>query len=272
MTTGNEDLKRYVRDKYSAIAKQTNAPNETSCCGSSAKAEPDYTIFSDDYSQTEGYVEEADLGLGCGIPTEGITIPEGSTVLDLGSGAGNDCFVARSMVGETGHVIGVDFAPEMVEKAEANRQKMGYQNVEFFEGDIEALPVNSGTVDVVLSNCVLNLVPEKSKAFREIYRVLNPGGKFSISDIVTDGELPQAFKDQAELYAGCISGALPREQYLDHIREAGFKAIQVDKAKAIQLPDSILEAYLDEDSLKAFKAGKIGITSITVQGTRPENT
>ena len=269
MPTQNEELKRFVRDKYSEIARQTQESNEGSCCGSTAKAEPSYTIFSEDYSQTEGYFEEADLGLGCGIPTEGLTIQEGSTVLDLGSGAGNDCFVARAMVGEQGYVIGVDFSQEMVDKAIANRQKLGYENVSFRLGDIEGLPVADGEVDYILSNCVMNLVPNKAKAFAEVYRSLKPGGVFSISDIVTDGELPKGFKEDASLYAGCIAGALERETYLSHIRSAGFEALTIQKEKQVNIPDSLLQKHLSQEDIHAFHDGAIGIVSITVQGHKP---
>jgi len=269
MTTQNENLKRFVRDKYSQIAQQTKESNQSSCCGATAKTEPDYTIFSEDYSQTEGYFEEADLGLGCGIPTDGLTIQEGSTVLDLGSGAGNDCFVARSMVGDSGYVIGVDFSQEMVDKAIANRQKLGYENVSFRLGDIEALPIADNTVDYALSNCVMNLVPNKARAFAELYRTIKPGGLFSISDIVTDGKLPEAFQKDASLYAGCIAGALPRLTYLEQIRSAGFTGLTIQKEKPVSLPESLLKAHLNEGDVKAFHEGQIGIVSITVQGHKP---
>jgi ubiquinone/menaquinone biosynthesis C-methylase UbiE len=190
-------------------------------------------------------------------------------VLDLGSGAGNDCFVARSMVGDSGYVIGVDFSQEMVDKAIANRQKLGYENVSFRSGDIESLPVADGEVDYVLSNCVMNLVPDKAQAFGELYRTLKPGGVFSISDIVTDGELPAGFKEDASLYAGCIAGALERETYLSHIRSAGFEALTIHKEKHINLPDSLLQKHLAEEAIRAFREGAIGIVSITVQGHKP---
>jgi arsenite methyltransferase len=263
------ELKETVKTKYSEIAEQSKSSNQSSCCGATESCgDPDYTIFSEDYSAQEGYVEEADLGLGCGIPTEGADIRDGDTVLDLGSGAGNDCFVARKMVGENGKVIGIDFSPEMVEKAEANRKKLGYENVEFLRGDIDSMPLQKGAVDVILSNCVLNLVPDKRKAFQEMFRVLKPGGHFSVSDIVIHGELPDGLKEDASMYAGCISGAQKEEDYLGGIEKAGFCKVEVVKRKAIELPEELLSQYLDEAGMERFRNGEVGIHSITVRGVK----
>jgi arsenite methyltransferase len=184
-------------------------------------------------------------------------------VLDLGSGAGNDCFVARHETGEDGRVIGVDFTPEMIAKAKANTAKLGYQNVEFRQGDIEALPLTSNIVDVVVSNCVLNLVPDKRKAFSEVLRVLKPGGHFSISDVVLKGELPANLQQAAEMYAGCVSGALQESDYLGIIHELGFEHVSVQKRKPIVVPDDILANYLNAEELAAFKNSGVGIFSIT---------
>ncbi len=265
------DIREYVKEKYSEIAQQSKTANEGSCCGATASdGVVDYTVFSDDYSDQEGYFEDADLGLGCGIPTEGATIREGDTVLDLGSGAGNDCFIARQMTGQGGKVIGIDFSKEMVEKALANRDKLGYQNIEFHEGDIESMPLSTATVDVILSNCVLNLVPEKGKAFSEMNRVLKKGGHFSVSDVVIRGALPENMVNEAALYAGCVSGALQQADYLHHIEKAGFESINVVKKKAIHIPESILNQYLDSEEIARFKSGDIGVYSITVNGKKPE--
>jgi ubiquinone/menaquinone biosynthesis C-methylase UbiE len=265
----NEAIKESVKEKYSEIAQQSKTSNESSCCGATSSCgEPDYTIFSDDYSDQEGYVEEADLGLGCGIPTEGATVREGDTVLDLGSGAGNDCFVARRMTGAKGRVIGIDFSEEMVAKAKSNAEMMGYGSVEFHVGDIESMPLEKNSVDVILSNCVLNLVPDKQKAFKEMFRVLKPGAHFSISDVVIQGELPEGLKEDAAMYAGCVSGALQEEAYLGGIEKAGFCRVEVVKRKAIELPEEILSQYLGESEMERFRSGEVGIHSITVRGVK----
>ena len=256
-----EQIKTIVREKYSEIALQDKATNAASCCGVGSPGT--YTIMSDNYDQLEGYNPDADLGLGCGLPTEFADIQTGDTVLDLGSGAGNDAFVARAETGPTGKVIGVDFTPTMIRRARENAEKLNFHNVEFRQGDIEDLPVLDNSVDVVVSNCVLNLVPDKPKVFGEIMRVLRPGGHFSISDIVLLGELPDALRNAAEMYAGCVSGAIQQDEYLNIIRQAGFENLKVQKQKPILIPDEILREYLTEKELKAFVASKTGIISIT---------
>jgi len=266
-----DTIKEIVKEKYSAIAKQTKQENESSCCGAtSCCSVVDYTVFSENYDKLEGYNPDADLGLGCGLPTEFAGIQPGNSVLDLGSGAGNDCFVARALVGETGYVAGIDFTEAMIDKARENARKLGYSNVDFILGDIEDIPVKFGVVDVVVSNCVLNLVPDKPKAFAEIFRVLKQGGHFCISDVVLEGELPQGLKEDATMYAGCVSGALERSEYLKIISEAGFKNIEIKKEKKIELPDDLLLTYMSADELEQFKNGSTGIFSITVTGDKPE--
>jgi arsenite methyltransferase len=266
-----DTIKEIVKEKYSAIAKQTKQENESSCCGAtSCCSVVDYTVFSENYDKLEGYNPDADLGLGCGLPTEFAGIQPGNSVLDLGSGAGNDCFVARALVGETGYVAGIDFTEAMIDKARENARKLGYSNVDFILGDIEDIPVKFGVVDVVVSNCVLNLVPDKPKAFAEILRVLKQGGHFCISDVVLEGELPQGLKEDATMYAGCVSGALERSEYLKIISEAGFKNIEIKKEKKIELPDDLLLTYMSADELEQFKNGSTGIFSITVTGDKPE--
>ena len=264
-----ESLKNIVRDKYAEIAQQPKSQNAASCCGAGPVSNKVYNIMMDDYTQVEGYVADADLGLGCGLPTQFAQIKKGDTVIDLGSGAGNDCFVARHETGSEGKVIGIDFTPEMINKARANAEKMGYNNVEFRQGDIENMPVINNTADVVVSNCVLNLVPNKPAVIQEIYRVLKPGGHFSISDIVLVGTLPDELKNQAELYAGCVSGAIQMDEYLDLIAQAGFQNITVQKKKTIILPDDILNNYLTESQIDNFKARAMGIFSITVFAEKP---
>jgi len=229
-----EDLKLVVQEKYGEIAGQSKLMNESSCCGATGCCgEMDYTVFSDDYSGQAGYVADADLGLGCGLPTGFAGIEKGHRVLDLGSGAGNDCFVARALVGDEGQVTGLDFTDAMLEKARRNNEKLGYANVRFVKGDIEAMPLPDASFDVVISNCVLNLVPDKQKAFREIHRVLQDDGHFCVSDVVLDGDLPDKLKQAAELYAGCVSGAIGKEAYLSLISEQGFSGVTVRKQKRI---------------------------------------
>ncbi len=263
------ELKDIVKQKYNDLALLTNAP-QSCCCGSSAPQAENklYTIMSEDYSNLKGYVADADLGVGCGLPTEFANIKAGDTVLDLGSGAGNDCFVARAETGETGKVIGIDFAPNMIEKARNNATKLGYKNMEFIEGDIEKMPINDNSIDVVVSNCVLNLLPEKDKIFKEIYRVLKPNGHFCISDVVLDGYFPKEFTDTASMYAGCIASAIQMNEYLGEIEKAEFSNIKVERTKTIVIPDDVLHQHLDEATIKKYKAGNVGIYSITVTGKK----
>lgn len=264
-----EELKNIVKEKYSQIALQDKEDNQASCCGASGCSTEVYNIMSDDYSTLEGYDPDADLGLGCGLPTQFAKIQPGNTVIDLGSGAGNDCFIARSETGETGKVIGIDFTPAMLDKARLNAEKRGFNNVEFRQGDIENMPVNSDTADVIVSNCVLNLVPNKDGVFKDMLRVLKPGGHFSISDVVLIGALPEALQKDAEMYAGCVSGAIQRDEYLELIKANGFENITVQKQKTIILPDDILQKYLNADELTEFKKGKTGIFSVTVYAEKP---
>ncbi|MFN8299296.1 MAG: arsenite methyltransferase [Chitinophagales bacterium] len=263
MQTDNE-LKELVKQKYSEIALQDKATNQSSCCGAGGCSTEVYNIMSDNYDQLKGYNPDADLGLGCGLPTQFARIKEGDTVIDLGSGAGNDCFVARAETGASGKVIGIDFTPAMIEKARANAEKLGFNNVEFRQGDIEHMPVTANTANVVVSNCVLNLVPNKANVFAEIHRVMKPGGHFSISDVVLVGELPESLRKDAEMYAGCVAGAIQKQEYLRLIKENGFVNVQIQKEKAIVVPDDILSKYLNPHQLQEFKAGNTGIFSITV--------
>ena len=287
----SERLKELVRKKYGRIAKDAPAPGQatfkpvpSSCCPSPKRSpccapapEPSAaTYYSEDvagikgaYDKLEGHLEEADLGLGCGLPTEHAGLAPGQTVVDLGSGAGNDVFIARSAVGETGRVIGVDMTPEMIAKARENASRRGFRNVEFRLGDIEALPVDDASADVVVSNCVLNLVPDKKRAFAEIFRILKPGGRFCVSDIVLEGRLPPELQKAAELYVGCVAGALDRDDYLDIIRETGFAAIEVRSSKRLDLPDEYLVPHIGVAGLAAYRSSGAAVLSITVIGVRP---
>jgi len=258
-------LKEAVKQKYGEIVL---LKKNASCCASPCCCAEGNGTMNEDYSDVDGYVADADLGLGCGLPTQFANIQKGDTVLDLGSGAGNDCFVARAEVGESGKVIGVDFTPAMVDKARENAAKRGFKNVEFREGDIEDLPVENNSVDVVISNCVLNLLPAKDRIFHEIYRVLKPGGHFCISDIVLQGELPPELSHAVEMYVGCVAGAIPQEEYIAGISKAKFQKIEIVNRKNVDISDEILSEYLNKDSLHAFKSGGSGVFSITVNAKK----
>ena len=264
-----QQLKDIVREKYSEIALQDKATNQSSCCGAGGCSTEVYNIMSDDYTTMEGYNADADLGLGCGLPTQFAKIKKGDVVIDLGSGAGNDCFIARAETGETGKVIGIDFTPAMINKARANAEKLSFHNVEFRQGDIENMPVGADVADVIVSNCVLNLVPNKNAVINDIYRVLKPGGHFSISDVVLVGALPEALQKDAEMYAGCVAGAIQKDVYMELIQHNGFKNVVIQKEKPIVIPDDILKNYLTEDQLASFKTGSTGIFSITVYAEKP---
>lgn len=267
MTT-NQEIKEMVKQKYSEIALQDQETNATSCCGSGGCSTEVYNVMNDEYDHLEGYNAEADLKLGCGLPTEFAKIKPGDTVIDLGSGAGNDCFVARHETGETGKVIGIDFTPAMIDKARMNADKLKYNNVEFRLGDIENNPTMSNVADVVVSNCVMNLVPDKPKAFSEVQRILKVGGHFSISDIVLTGDLPEKIKDAAEMYAGCVASAIQKEEYLKIIKDCGFQNITIQKEKPIIIPDDILKNYLNEEEIAVYNSNKNIIYSITVYGEK----
>ena len=266
------ELKEIVRQKYSEIALQDKETNMSSCCGAGGCSTEVYNIMSEDYTTLDGYNADADLGLGCGLPTQFARIKEGDLVVDLGSGAGNDCFVARHETGATGKVIGIDFTSAMIEKARKNAEARGFNNVEFRQGDIEQMPITSNVADVVVSNCVLNLVPNKHAVFQEIYRVLKPSGHFSISDVVLVGALPNALKETAEMYAGCVSGAIQKQVYLELINANGFDNITIQKEKPIYIPDDILIKHLSAEEIASFRAGGIGIFSITVFAQKPIET
>jgi arsenite methyltransferase len=259
-----EQMKEMVRQKYKEIALQDKEENQASCCGSGCCTTEVYNIMTDDYTNLEGYNPDADLGLGCGLPTQFARIKKGDVVIDLGSGAGNDCFIARSESGETGKVIGIDFTDAMIDKARANAEKLGYHNVEFRKGDIEKMPITANVADVIVSNCVLNLVPNKDGVFKEIMRVLKDGGHFSISDIVLSGALPGKFREAAEMYAGCVAGAIQKQAYLELIEINGFRNIVIQKEKSITIPDDILRSYLSETEIHEFRNSGTGIYSITV--------
>ncbi|HEX7414613.1 MAG TPA: arsenite methyltransferase [Bacteroidia bacterium] len=259
-----EKLKEMVKQKYSEIALQDKESNASSCCGATGCSDSVYNIMAEDYKKLEGYNPDADLGLGCGLPTQFAKIEKGNVVIDLGSGAGNDCFVARHECGADGRVIGIDFTEAMINKARANAEKLGFNNVEFRQGDIENMPVTSNIADVIVSNCVLNLVPNKANVFKEILRVLKPGGHFSISDVVLVGQLPDKLKNAAEMYAGCVASAIDKNEYLGYIKEMGFQNITLQKEKPIIVPNDILKDYLTEKEIAIYESNPTVIFSITV--------
>jgi arsenite methyltransferase len=267
----NEEIKQMVKRKYSEIALQDNATNASSCCGSGGCSTEVYNIMSDEYEHLEGYNPDADLKLGCGLPTEFAKINKGDTVVDLGSGAGNDCFVTRHETGNSGKVIGIDFTEAMIEKARANAEKLHFNNVEFRLGDIEKIPITENVADVVVSNCVMNLVPDKPKAFSEVFRILKPGGHFSISDIVLTGDLPEKIKNAAEMYAGCVASAIQKSDYLHIIKDAGFTNITLQKEKPIIVPNDILKNYLTDEEIAIYNSKKNIIYSITVYGEKAKS-
>jgi len=264
-----EALKQLVKEKYTVIANQDYDTNASSCCGAGGCSTEVYNIMTDDYSAVEGYNPDADLGLGCGLPTQFARIKPGDTVIDLGAGAGNDAFIARHETGPTGKVIGIDFTPAMIDRARQNAEVRGFNNVEFRQGDIEHMPVAGNTADVIVSNCVLNLVPNKHAVLQDIMRVLKPGGHFSISDIVLKGTLPESIRTAAEMYAGCVSGAIQRETYLELINITGFTKVTIQKEKPIIIPDDILSQYLSPEEIAAFRTSGNGIQSITVYAEKP---
>ena len=271
----DEDIRGYVRDRYAGIAKQGGSCcGPSRCCGGSGPEDASGRIgYSEE--EMEAVPEGANLGLGCGNPTALASLLPGETVLDLGSGAGFDCFLAAREVGPGGRVIGVDMTPEMVEKARKNSQKGNYANVEFRLGEIEHLPVADHSVDVVISNCVVNLSPAKDKVFAEAYRVLKPGGRAMISDIVLAGDLPEAVAGSLAAYAGCVAGAVRKEEYMGLIEAAGFRDVQVVLESPFEIGESELKAFAragtadTEIPPDAVRAAAGAILSLKVSGRKP---
>jgi len=280
-TPSPDELRATVREKYASVARGDGL----SCCGADGCGS-EIDMIGEAYEGTDGYVADADLKLGCGVPVEHAGLAPGQTVLDLGAGAGLDAFVARRIVGDEGEILGVDFTPEMVEKARRNARALGYGNVRFEHGDIESLPFADASVDVVISNCVLNLVPDKGQAFREMRRVLRPGGWFCISDVVHDGDLPEAVRASAELHAGCVAGAMALEEYVGLLNASGFEDVEVVTSTPITLPDGlgadVAEAVLRSVTVRGFasEAGEAGLSiyepamccSSGVCGPEPDDT
>jgi SAM-dependent methyltransferase len=265
-----DETRTLVRERYAAIARGVKSCCEPVSCGCGPEMAPDgLNVIGNAYAGVAGHLAEADLNLGCGVPTRHAALRPGETALDLGSGAGNDAFIARHEVGPEGRVLGVDMTSEMIAKARANAAKLAYENVEFREGQIEQLPVASGSVDVVISNCVLNLVPDKGRAFAEMFRVLRPGGRFCVSDIVATGELPAPVRQVAALYVGCVAGAMAETDYLALLETTGFEDVRVAEAKPVELSDDALAGYMSGADIGAFRASGVALKSVTVLGTKP---
>jgi SAM-dependent methyltransferase len=265
---GEDEVRTRVRERYGAIAREAESRSAPSCC--SANTAPDgLNVIGDAYQGVAGHVSDADLNLGCGVPTQHAALKPGETVLDLGSGAGNDVFIARHEIGADGRVIGVDMTPDMISRARANARKQGFDNVEFRLGEIEHLPVEDSVIDAIISNCVLNLLPDKAPAFFEMFRVLRPGGRFCVSDIVATGRLPEGVREAAELYVGCVASALPEKEYLALINTAGFEGVRNAKEQPISLPDEALTPHMSANEVAAFRASGAQLKSVTVLGTKP---
>jgi len=265
----SEQLREIVRQKYAEIARASNAGCcAPACCDDGKPGASEYSMIGDAYAGVEGYVADADLNLGCGVPVEHAGLRQGQTVLDLGSGAGLDAFVSRRQVGAEGHVIGVDMTAEMIARARSNANKLGYENVEFRLGEVEHLPVADASVDVVISNCVLNLVPDKQQAFAEIFRVLKPGGHFCISDIVSSAALPDWVSGIAAAYAGCVAGAIPRSEYLQIVRDTGFRDIQVATERRVGMPEALLDEWLTPEQKAQAEAADLHVISMTVRASK----
>jgi SAM-dependent methyltransferase len=271
-----DEARKAVREGYGKIAKQGSAccASGTSCCGGSV---------AQDISKALGYSEEdlksvpegANLGLGCGNPVALASLKKGETVLDLGSGAGFDCFLVADRVGKKGKVIGVDMTPEMLERARGNARKGNYENVEFRLGEIENLPVADSSVDAVISNCVINLSPDKKRVFKEAFRALKPGGRLMVSDIVLLKELPEVLKNSVQAYVGCLAGATMKDEYLKTIKAAGFQKVKIVEETSFPIDymanDPTAIAILKDAnlSLDKVKESLSSVLSIKVSGVKP---
>jgi arsenite methyltransferase len=273
----DEEIKKVVREGYGRIAAQGGSccfPT-VSCCGSAPTAETISRQVGYSLEEIQAVPEGANLGLGCGNPLALASIREGETVLDLGSGAGFDCFLAARQVGETGKVIGVDMTPEMIAKARENARKGGFTNVEFRLGEIENLPAADDAVDLIISNCVINLAPDKKRVFREAYRVLKPGGRIMISDLVWLQEIPQALLESVGAYVACLSGAVKREAYLEAVGAAGFENIRVVEETPVPFDlfqgDPLGQSIMGKLNLspEQFQAGLRSVVSVKVEAWRP---
>jgi arsenite methyltransferase len=272
-----EEIRKNVREGYARVATGGSSccgPQTSCCCSSTTATDISKRIgYSDD--DIESVPEGANLGLGCGNPTAVASLKEGEVVLDLGSGAGFDCFLAANIVGKTGKVIGVDMTPEMVEKARENARRGGYENIEFRLGEIENLPAADDSADAIISNCVINLSPEKGKVFQEAFRVLKPGGRLMVSDIVLLSELPDSIKKSVAAYIGCVAGASRKDGYLQHIKDAGFQEVTIVDETSFSnnypVKDPIIDTLVSDAGISSNDLKKLGssIKSIKVRAIKP---
>ncbi len=274
----DREIKKVVREGYAKIVKQDNsccAP-AASCCGTDNLAEDISRKIGYSEGDLKAVPEGSNLGLGCGNPVALASLREGEIVLDLGSGGGLDCFLAANKVGKKGKVIGVDMTPEMIEKARENAEKESYENVEFRLGEIENLPVADSSVDAVISNCVINLSPDKKKVFEEVFRALRSGGRLMVSDLVLLKELPDAIKNSAEAYVGCISGAIMRDEYIGAIKAAGFRKVRIVDETSFPIEfivdDPTAKALMENLSISPEKAKETAssVMSIKVYAKKPD--
>jgi SAM-dependent methyltransferase len=267
----NEEIKKNVREGYAKVVKQGSCccGPATNCCGNGSQAKNISRKVGYSEDEMQAVPEGANLGLGCGNPTALASLKAGEIVLDLGSGAGFDAFLSAQKVGPTGKVIGVDMTPEMIEKARQNAVKGNFTNVEFRLGEIENLPVEDNSVDVIISNCVINLVPDKTKAFSEAYRVLKPGGRLMVSDVVLVGELPPSLKKSVEAYIGCLSGAIMKSEYLRVIAEAGFKDVQIQDENVFPIDvmanDPTAQAILDRPNVSDPDLNSVADVALSIK-------
>jgi len=273
-----EKIRRAVREGYAKVAK-----SQKPCCGAPSPCDPNTSDMSEEISKRIGYSEEevgsvpegANMGLGCGNPVALASLKNGQTVLDLGSGGGFDCFLAAKRVGNKGRVIGVDMTPEMIDKARENARKGKYENVEFRLGEIENLPVADGTVDVIISNCVINLSPNKKRVFEEAFRVLKPNGRLMVSDIVLLKKLPETIRKNVQAYIGCLSGAEMKDRYLQMIKDAGFQEVKIIEENYFPVEnmanDPTAQAIIKTSEIPAEKIKKIAntVASVKVSGVKP---
>jgi arsenite methyltransferase len=249
-----EEIKKIVRDGYAkAVTQKTSCCSTSSCCGGTDQAKNISKKVGYSEAEMNAVPEGANLGFGCGNPVAIASLKEGDVVLDLGSGAGFDAFLAAQRVGKTGRVIGVDMTPEMLERARANAEKGGYKNVEFRSGEIEKIPVEDNSIDVIISNCVINLSPDKVKVFEEAFRVLKPGGRLMVSDLVLVKELPAALKESVEAYVGCLAGAIMKNDYLKFIAMAGFKDVKVISESSYPVDAMFENLEAAEDAVASIK-------------------
>ncbi len=269
------EVKKAIREGYARVVSQSGP----CCCGGGAgKALSLSQQIGYSGDELEDVPEGANLGLGCGNPVALAGLKKGEVVLDLGSGAGLDCFLAARKVGAKGRVIGVDMTPEMIDRGRNNARKGNYKNVEFRLGEIENLPVADSAVDIIISNCVINLAPDKKRVFAEAFRVLKPGGRLMVSDIVLLQELPAVIKDSVEAYIGCVAGAMMKEQYLKTIKNAGFRQVKVVEEVSFPIElmaeDAAAQAILEnlKMPMEAVKSIIQSVTSLRVQGVKPETT